>query len=156
MGVGGSGGGSSSIWPEGSQGSPWGHNSPSPPAWPLSPSCSSSAQPGGPLFNCLIHLEQTCPPASHSPHKQDAHLSLRTQWGLHKAVLRPSPQSPRAQILPHKAAIIVNRLSQIPCVPHGGGTVGASRTPPLHEFLGPRRPPLTQPPRWAAPGLSRL
>ena len=79
-------------------------------------------------LNCLIHLEPTCPSASQSRHTQDAYLSPRPRAnptlattvgalpGSAQAVPRHSPQ---AQIRPHKAAIIVNRLSQILCVPRG-------------------------------------
>lgn len=124
---------SSHIRPEGPWGSPR-TTAPPPIAWPLIPSCPSFAlREGAPCLVVSYTWNLPCSPASHSHHKQNARVlgprqtpHLPPQWGRHKAVLRPCPHSPQGEIRPHKAAIIVNRLSQILCVPprHSTGPLG--------------------------------
>lgn len=102
----------SHLWSEGPSGQPWGHKSPF-------PSMAADSQ--------LLQLRAwnlLPPPASHSHHKQDSHPSPgrgqtappAPQREHYQVELRPCPHSPQAQIPPHKAIIIVNRLSQILCV----------------------------------------
>lgn len=115
---------SSRIWSEGPSRQPRGPSSAPPTALPPIPNCSSSAQPGGRSLLVVVSYTWKHLALLQAHHKQDTHLgpgpranptpatTVGTSQGSAQAVPTQPPSTDR-----HKAAIIVNRLSQILCVP---------------------------------------